>query len=183
MAALPSLADLLSAIGNSLTGLPSTFTSQSSGADLFEGYVFGIILDAAQNEGGAIDFRNRDGTPGNTLLFRTSPGHLYSSQQNYSYAAIQFPNAPPIEAHLGVYVAGKSQLIHEADVLVLLSAEADLSRSNSVPPRSHACLLAIECSFYASSISLSLGRGFVGLCSDLSVRETFFVTNSESISV
>jgi hypothetical protein len=39
-----------------------------------------------------------------------------------------------LEAHMGVYVTGRSGLIHEADVLVLLAEEAELSRQNQVPP-------------------------------------------------
>lgn len=183
MATLPPLADLLSAIDTSLVNLPTNLTTQSAGGDVFEAYIFGIILDAAENEGASVTFRNRDGSIPTQFLFRSSPGHLYSAAQNYTYARIQFPNVPLLEAHLGVYVSGKSQLIHEADVVVLASPEADLSRNNSVPPRSHQCILTIECKFYASNIPLFLGRGFVGLYSDLSARESFFVTNSGSDSV
>jgi hypothetical protein len=85
--------------------------------------------------------------------------------------------------HLGVYVSGRSGLIHEADVLVLLAEEAQMCRYNHVPPRSHRTLIATECKFYASNLQLGLGRAFVGLCSDLSSRECLFVTNSTSISI
>ena len=183
MATVPSLGDLLNAIDVSLTNLPTNLTAQSAGGDVFEAYVFGVIIDAAENEGGTVDYRNRDGSNPTQFFFRSSPGHLYSAAQSYTYARIQFPNVPMLEAHLGVYVSGKSQLIHEADVVVLASSEGDLSRTNSVPPRSNKCILTVECKFYASNISLFLGRGFVGLCSDLSARESFFVTNSASDSV
>lgn len=183
MATLPPLPDLLNAIDLSLASLPINLTSQSAGGDVFEAYIFALIVDAAENEGAAIVFLNRDGSVPSQFIFRTSPGHLYSSAQNYTYARIEFPNVPILEAHLGVYVSGKSQLIHEADVVVVASSEADLCRNNSVPPRSHRCVLTVECKFYASNIGLFLGRGFVGLCSDLSARETFFVTNSASDSV
>jgi hypothetical protein len=183
MATLPPIPDLLNAIDASLASLPSSLTAQSAGGDVFEAYVFGLILDAAEAEGGAVAYRNRDGSYPTQFLFRTSPGHLYSATQNYTYARIEFPTVPALEAHLGVYVSGKSRLIHEADVVVLASSEGDLSRSNSVPPRSNKSILTVECKFYASNISLFLGRGFVGLCSDLSARESFFVTNSMSDSV
>jgi hypothetical protein len=183
MATLPPITDLLDAIDTALGGIPTNFTSNSSGSDVFEAYVFGLVLDAATNEGATIEFRSIDGTQPVDLLFRTSPGHLYSDTQDYSYARIQFPNVPLLEAHLGVYVSGKSQLIHEADVVVLAGVECDLSRNNLVPPRSYTCVLTVECKYYSSNISLFLGRGFVGLCSDLSARESFFVTNSGSNSV
>jgi hypothetical protein len=183
MATLPPLADLLNTIDTSLASLPTNLTTQSAGGDIFEAYVFALIIDASESEGGNVSFRNRDGSVPANFLFRSSPGHLYSTAHNYTYARIQFPNVPLLEAHLGVYVSGKSQLIHEADVVVLVSSEGDMSRANSVPPRSHRCVLTVECKFYASNISLFLGRGFVGLCSDLSARESFFVTNSTSNSV
>src|ERR1700723_1519836 len=74
-----------------------------------------------------------------------------------------------LEVHLGVYVSGKSQLIHEADVVVLTEAEGSLSRANSVPPRSHQCVLTVECKFYASNIGLS-GTWLCGvaLCAKMS---------------
>jgi hypothetical protein len=180
----PSLASLLaqiqSAIGPSLT--PS-LTTASAGSDVFEAYVLSIIIDAAEIEGAAVSFRNIDGSTPTLFTFRTSPGHIWWDSQPYTYAQIQFPGVPLLEAHLGVYVTGKSGLIHEADALVLLSEEATLSRLNQVPPRSKRALLAAECKFYAANLRLGLARAFVGLCSDLSSRECFFVTNSSSISV
>ncbi len=183
MATLPPLVDLLNDIATSLANLPTNLTAQSAGGDIFEAYIFCLVLDAAESEGATVLFLNRNGSVPGQFLFRSSPGHLYSEAQNYSYAQIQFPDIPLLEVHLGVYVSGKSRLIHEADVVVLASSEAELGRDNSVPPRSHQCILTIECKFYASNIPLFLGRGFVGLYSDLSARESFFVTNSGSDSV
>lgn len=183
MGTLPPIPSLLTTINEALGGIPSSITAASSGADVFEGYVFSLVLEAASTEGGTVTFRNQDGSVPGSAIFRTSPAHLYSNAQNYTHALIAFPGVPLLEAHPGVYLSGKSRLIHEADVVVLASAEADLSRNNSVPPRSHACVLTMECKFYSDNISLALGRGFVGLCTDLSAEESFFVTNSGSISV
>lgn len=183
MGTLPPIPTLLTAINGALGGISSTITAASSGADVFEGYVFSLVLEAASAEGATVTFRNRDGGVPSTAIFRTSPAHLYSNAQNYTHALISFPGVPLLEAHTGVYLSGRSRLIHEADVVVLDSSEADQCRDNSVPPRSFACLLTIECKFYSGNISLALGRGFVGLCTDLSADEKFFVTNSGSISV
>ena len=183
MATLPPLPDLLNTINVALGNIPSSLSSASEGSDVFEAYVFSLVLQAAVAEGATVTFRNRDGSTPGSAIFRTSPGHLYSTAQNYTYARIAFPNVPLLEAHTGVFISGKSRLFHEADVVVLTSAEADLSRNNSVPPRSHACVLTAECKFFSSNITLGLGRGFVGLCSDLSADESFFITNSGSISI
>lgn len=159
-----------------------SLSAASAGSDIFEAYVLSIILQAAEIEGAVITFRNIDGTVPGVFTFRTSPGHLWSYTQPYTHAEIQFPNLPLLEAHTGVYVSGRSGLIHEADVLVLLSEEASLSRQNQIPPRSHRSIIAAECKFYSAGLSIGLARAFVGLCSDLSSRECFFVTNVTGVS-
>lgn len=178
---LPNLlAQIQSALGSSIT--PS-LTSVSAGSDIFEAYVLALFLRAAQTEGANISFRNVDGSTPTIFTFRTSPGHIWWANQLYTHAEVQFPGAPLLEVHMGVYVTGKSGLIHEADVLVLLSEEAQFSRQNQVPPRSRKAIIAAECKFYAANLRIGLARAFVGLCSDLSSRECVFVTNATSVSV
>lgn len=184
MATQPNLPALLQAIQAALgPAIIPSLTAASAGSDIFEAYVLSIILQAAGIEGAAVGFRNVNGTSTNIFTFRTSPGHIWWNNQPYTHAEIQFTNLPLLEAHTGVYVSGKSGLIHESDVLVLLSDEAQLSRQNQVPPRSKRSILSAECKFYSAGLSISLARGFVGLCSDLSSRECFFITNNSGVSV
>ena len=184
MSPLPPLNTLLAQIQAALgPALTPSLTLASSGWDVFEAYVLSLILDAAETEGAAIGFLNVDGSIQTQFTFRTNPGHIWWDSQPFSYATIQFPSTPLLEAHMGVYVSGKSGLIHEADVLVLLSDEAGLARLNQVPPRSKRSIIATECKFYAANLQIGLARGFVGLCSDLSTRDCYFVSNSGSISV
>src|ERR1039457_2024189 len=181
MATLPSLlAQIQSTIGPAMS--PS-LTAASAGSDVFEAYVLSLVLQAAAIEGANLGFRNVDGSNSNIFTFRTSPGHIWWNNRPYTHAELQFPNAPLLEAHLGVYVTGRSGLIHEADVLVLLSEEAELCRQNEAPPRSKRSLIATECKFYSATLGIGLARAFLGLCSDLSSRECFFVTNTGSTSV
>ena len=183
MGTTPPLPSMIANFNTALGGVPSNVTAATAGPDLFEAYVFSLILNAAGAQGATSTFENRDGTIPGTAVFRTSPGHLYSTVQNYTHAVITFAGAPTLEAHIGVYISGKSTLIHEADIAVLLRTEGVISRTNSVPPRSLACVLTVECKFYSSNLGLALARGFVGLCSDLSSRDTFFVSNSGAVSV
>jgi hypothetical protein len=183
MATQPNLPALLQAIQTALgPAIMPSLTAASAGSDIFEAYVLSIFLQAAGIEGAAIGFRNVNGPITNTFTFRTSPGHIWSESQPYTHAEIQFPNLPLLEAHTGVYVSGKSGLIHESDVLVLLSEEAQLARQNLVPPRSKRSILSAECKFYSAGLGIGLARGFVGLCSDLSSRECFFITNISGVS-
>lgn len=174
------LAEINAALGASVT--PS-LTAASAGSDLFEAYVYSLVLRAAVREGAILRFENVDGTTPSTFTFRTSPGHLFWNNRPYTHAIIQFPNHPQLEAHLGVYVGGKSGVIHECDVAVVFRDEANTSRNNQVPPRSSKVVLAIECKFYSANLPLSLARGFVGLCSELTSRDCYFVMNTGSGSV
>lgn len=155
----------------------------SSLNDIFEAYVLTLVIRAARDEGAMVNYINRDGTVATSMLFRTSPGFIYSSAKNYTHAVITFPDKPSLEAHIGVKVAGKSGVLHELDVAVMERAEAENCRRNSVSPRSNKVLVGVECKFYASSLQLHLARGFVGLVNDLSVKSPFFVTNTSSASV
>lgn len=157
---MPTVLDqLISSIEQALgPALALSLTNASAGADLYEAYVFSLILDAAAIEGASITFKDVNGDDPATFIFRTSPGHIYSKAQLYSHAVLEFSDVPPLEAHTGVYVSGKSGLIHEADVLVLLAEEANTCRDNDVPPRSHQALLAVECKFYSAGLQLGLAR-------------------------
>src|SRR5258705_13058148 len=47
-----------------------------------------------------------------------------------------FPNCPDLEAHVGIFIAGKSGVAHECDVAVLYSDEACTCRQENAHPRS-----------------------------------------------
>lgn len=174
------LTAIQSALGSSLT--PSLSTTSST-SDIFEAYIFSIILEAASIEGATITFEDVFGGNPSVFYFRTSPGYIFSTTQPYTHAVIQFPNKPILEAHIGIRVTGKSGVLHECDVSVLHQSEAITCRNNLVSPRSSKLVMAIECKFYSTSIPLGLARAFIGLHTDLSAQESFFVVNTNSASV
>jgi len=125
------------------------------------------------------------GTP-SALVFRTSPGNIGSRRHPYTHAVIRFPNKPVLEYHVGIYVAGQSDVPHECDVAVLYQTEAQTCRQNpGILPRYHKVLLGPECKFYTVNVKLALGRAFLGLVADISYRygERYFVMNTSSDSV
>jgi hypothetical protein len=171
---------LLDAIQSSLGGaVTPSLTTSSASTDLFEAYILSIVLDAASELGAQIEYRNING-PTNQFIFRTSPGFIFSTAQLYTYAAIAFPNCPLLEGHIGVRVAGRSEVLHECDVAVLPQTEAQTCRQNRVHPRSSKLVLAIECKFYTVSLPLDLARSFIGLGVDLGTAGSHFVVNTES---
>ena len=168
-----------------LAGIPAAnLASASAGDDLYEGYVWSLVLEAARNEGANIRFRDRHGNVPVSFWFRTSPSSIFSTAHNYCHAEIEFAGRPILEAHIGIFVAGRSQVAHECDVAVLHKTEADICRASSVHPRSGKIILTAECKYYISStIGINLGRSFLGLVHDIYRGDRYFVATRDSPSV
>jgi hypothetical protein len=171
-------------IQSALGGLSANLSSTAAGADLYEAYVWSLVLEAAQNEGATIRLQDRHGSLPTNFWFRTSPSSIFSSAHNYCHAEISFPNCPVLEAHVGIYIAGRSQVAHECDVAVVYQNEAQTCRAQNVHPRSGKALLTVECKYYIdSSIGIGLGRAFLGLLHDIYNGDRFFVGTRRSNSV
>lgn len=183
MAVRPNLlAEIQQALGSSI--IPS-LTQSSAVSDLYEAYLFSLVLRAARTEGAVVTLACINGGVPNPFIFRTSPGYLNSDRHNYGYAVIRFAGCPTLEAHLGVRVSGHSAVLHECDLSVLLQDEAEVCRSSQelVAPRSHKVIIAIEAKYYTTDLALHLGRGFLGLVRDISAQSAFFVINRDARSI
>lgn len=131
--------------------------------DIYENYVWTLCLQAAERNSAAIRYETVKEEPASKLVFRTSPGAIYTATHDYTHAVLEFSDCPPLEIHVGVKITGKSRVLHECDVAVIDRSEAQLCRTEEVFPRASKVLIAAECKFYTSSIKLYLGRGFLGL--------------------
>jgi hypothetical protein len=157
-----------------------TSWDQAADEDRFEGYIFALVLQAARKEGPIVRFENRNGPFTGIATFRTAPGHLWSDIHPYTHAVTEFANKPLLEAHVGVYVSGRSRLYHEADVAVLSRAVARTCRADRTdPPHSEAVLL-LECKYYAAGPGVGLGREFLGLSAECGKDQCVFVTNQRA---
>lgn len=163
----------------------ANISAASKGNDLYECYIWSLILEAARRQGANIKLMTRSGNPAtNKLHFRTSPTSIFSSLHDYCHAELHFPRAPALEAHVGIYVSGKSKVNHECDVAVLYKDEADTCRSNNVHPRSSKVIISVECKYYiSSSLGVDLGRSFLGLVDDIYSYGRFFVSTQNTGSV
>jgi hypothetical protein len=186
---MPLRADLLADIRDRLETITSlNLTGSDDAWDIFEAYTFSIIIDAAQREGATVVFENLFGRPASDLVFRTSPGRIFGTEPPpppipYTHAVIQFPGKPGLELHQGIYISGKSGLLHECDVAVILRSEGVTCRRERVNPRCAKVILAAECKCYSSGLGIGLARGFLGLTSDLWNDGRFFISNTSSNSV
>lgn len=176
---MTSKAELLGEIQGVLgAAVNPRLSTRDEASDIYEAYLFAMVIRAASLEGGQIDYRSISGGAATDFVFRKSPGYIDSTRQPYTYARIDFRGLTrPLEAHLGIRVSGKSRVLHECDVLVLPEAEAIRCRSRGLAPRSHTLLLAVEAKFYASSLPLGEARGFVGLRTDFSAHLSCLAAN------
>ena len=162
----------------------ANLSAASAGNDLYECYVWALVLEAARRQGATIRLMTRSGVPATNFHFRTAPTSIFSSLHDYCHAELSFPRAPVLEAHVGIYVSGKSRVNHECDVAVLYQDEANTCRANSVHPRSSKILLSVECKYYLSStLGVDLGRSFLGLIDDIYAEGRFFVSTQNKGSV
>jgi hypothetical protein len=157
---LTAVDDLLRELRNHLRAAVS-YTTASAANDVYEGFLFSLVVATARRYGAVIRYEDVMGRKTRSLTFRTSPGRLYSTRQNYTHAVIEFGQAPALEVHVGVKVQGSSGVEHECDVVVVDADEASLCRRERTSPRAYKCLIAIECKYYAA-------QGVQGL-----IREAF----------
>lgn len=174
---------ILAALRSNLRGQTLSYDTASAVHDVYEGFLFSLVVGMAAECGATVAYRTVRESPTTHLVFRTSPGRLYSRTQDYTHAVLTFGSTPALEVHVGVRVQGSSGVLHECDVLVLPGDEAAWSRSNNADPRSSKCLMAVECKYYATPLPLAMARGFVGLRADLSGTRTAFVANVGSPTV
>lgn len=174
-------AEIQAALGH----IPSAnLTTLSPGADLYEAYVWSQVLRAARREGAAITYKDRTGAMTTSFWFRTSPSSVYSNAHPYSHAELQFDGCPTLEAHIGIFVSGRSRVSHECDVAVIYKSEADICRARNVDPRSGKVVLTVECKHYVNAnVGINLGRSFLGLLQDIWNGDRFFVATRRSDSV
>lgn len=161
-----------------------SYTVRSKPWDVYEGYVLSLAVLAAAEVGAHVEFHTVKGAATRDLVFRTSPGEIWSTRHDYTHALVSIPKVPPLEIHIGVKVEGASRVAHECDVLILWAAEAEYCRRTRCLPRTKYCVAAAECKFYGPPPPLGAARGFEGLCVDLGKvgKKAVLVTNGQNAS-
>jgi hypothetical protein len=167
---------------------PSFGTTTQVG-DLYEAYIFSLVIRAALNEGavpeqgGALTFRDPDDQVTTNLLFRRSPGQIYTTTQPYTHAVIEFEGKPALEVHVGIKAIGRLKVARECDIAVLYRDRAIACRTQRRIPKAAEIVLAIECK-HVDDLDLNAASEFLGLTGDLRVKESwFFVASSASEGV
>lgn len=157
--------ELIRAVESSIGSLGAVYRSAADESDLYEASLLTIAVDAARHAGGRELLTDDGVNPAPAITLRRSPGNLWAP--GFTFALVSFPGGQRLEVHLGVMVAGKSGVAHECDVAVLDSVECDRSRAGAVHPRNGAIVAAVEAKHYVVSPGIGVGRGFLGLGTEL----------------
>lgn len=182
---MTSVNALLNELQRALPADSLSYTNTSKPWDVYEGYVFTLAVLTAAEVGASVEFRTAKGVPTRNLVFRTSPGEIWSTRHEYTHALVSIPKVPELEIHVGVKVEGTSRVAHECDVLILWAAEAEDCRRKRRLPRTKYCVTAAECKFFGPPPTLGVARGFEGLCVDLGSKvgkKAVLVTNGQNAS-
>jgi hypothetical protein len=159
-------AQLIAVVEAAIGSLSAIYKGSADESDLYEAALLTIAVKAARLAGGA-EFLTNDGlNPAPTITFRRGPGNLWTP--GFTRAGVSFVgSAKRLEVHLGVKVAGASGVAHECDVSLIEGAECERSRAGGVHPRRSKVVGAIEAKHYVVSPGLDIGRGFLGLGTEL----------------
>lgn len=182
MALVPQ-ADLVTAFQAALPVPVISHTAATAGYDLYEVYLFGLCVRAAESIGLDVDFADASGNSATSLTLRTSPSTIWSAVQQFTHARLSLDGEVLLEAHLGIYIRSASGVSHEADVAIIDAGEATRARILNTNPRIGRTALAIEAKFYATNVRLRTGREFLGLGVDLGVDSTVFASSAPGESV
>jgi hypothetical protein len=176
------LKSLRQRLGQSIS--PS-FGTETQGGDLYEAYIFSLVIKAAINEGaapaqgGSVSFHDPQDIVTTTLRFRRSPGQIYAATQAYTHAVIEFTGKPSLEVHVGIKAIGRLKVPRECDIAVIYRDKAIACRNQRRIPKASEILLAIECK-HVEDLNLDAASEFLGLASDLRVKEEWFFVSSGS---
>lgn len=182
---MASLSELITAVNSllSLTAARRRLQLNSHTEErAYEAYIFSLCVKAVRELGGTVDIRGiNSGSNPNPLIFRGSPGAIYSTTQNYGYALCEI-SGKQFEIHVDVQFRGSSTANHEIDVSFIDHVSSERCRVRREFPNMAGHLIgAIECKYYSGDPGVALARTFAGLISDSSSnRINAFVYNKKS---
>jgi hypothetical protein len=167
-----AIRQVLQNIGATAPGL----MNQQSTPKFYEIYILSIVVRAFDLLGAQCQARDANGNSTNRLDFRLAPGRIFNPTTAPGFILVDY-NGDQFEVQNGVRVAGKSKVLHELDVCILPHAKAERCRRIQRDPTSSDLLCLVECKFYSTDLQLHLGREFVGLATEFSLKIRSMASN------
>jgi len=168
-------ADIQSALGSIGTTAPALM-NQGTTPKLYEIYVLTLLVRALDTIGAQLQARDSHGNPTNDLRFRLGPGRIYNPTTTPGFIHVRY-NGNEYEIQNGVQVTGRSGVLHELDISLIDHALTTKCRQTHRDPSSKDVHCLIECKFYGADLKLHLGREFVGLTKEFSVKVRTMASN------
>ena len=148
----------------------------------FELFVWSCTLRALRNIGAPLSPRNSNDQATFTLRFRLGPGLLYNPASAPGFVVVDYQGSK-YELQNGLRVLGSSKVLHELDLCILKRSAAKRCRRQSIDPDCSAVKFLAECKYYGNNLPLHLGREYLGLSSEFSLRVKTLVANRASPEV
>lgn len=146
---------------------------------LYEIFVLGCVVRALLQIGATLEARDSNDNPTATLVFRLAPGLIYNPSTAPGFIHVTY-QGEEYELQNSLRVCGRSKVRHELDVCLILRREAERCRVAGIDPSQASLRFLAECKYYGHSLPLHLGREFIGLCAEFSLRIKVIVSNRSS---
>lgn len=143
---------------------------------VYEVYVLGCLLLALENLGARFAVHDRDDKPTSDYVLRLGPGLLSASASAPGFIRVIYKNTE-YEVQNSLRVLGQSRVLHELDVCLLDRAEARRCRREGSDPLHTKIKFLAECKYYGSNLPLGLGREYLGLSNEFTLRVKSIVSN------
>src|SRR5205823_490877 len=140
------------------------------------------VLRALGEIGANLEPRDSNDRPTGQIDFRLAPGLIYNPTTAPGFVLIDYDNSQ-YELQNGLRVLGSSKVLHELDVCILDRNHADRCRRLGIDADSSAVRFLTECKYYGANLPLHLGREYLGLGSEFSLRVKTLVANKASPEV
>lgn len=172
------LDDIRSELKNLAAKAPALRT-RASVPKLYEIFILMCLVKALRKIGATFEIRDSKDIPSGKLVFRLGPGVIYSPTTTSSFVLVTYKSAQ-YEIQNSLYVLGQSKVSHELDVCLIEREDAQYSRSNGIDPMHTRIKFMAECKYYGDRLDLHLGREFLGLSREFTLRVKTIVSNVES---
>lgn len=146
---------------------------------LYEIFILMCLVKALRSIGATFQVRDSRDIPSSKLVFRLGPGVIYSPATTSSFILVTYKGAE-YEIQNSLYVLGLSKVSHELDVCLIEREDAQYSRRNGIDPMHTRVKFMAECKYYGDQLDLRLGREFLGLSREFTLRVKTIVSNVES---
>jgi len=146
---------------------------------IYEIFILSCVVRALNSLGAQLEARDSNDNSTSTLIFRLGPGLIYNPASTPGFIYINYQGRE-YELQNSIRVLGHSNVLHELDVCIISRAEAVNCRRNQIDPKQAQVKLLLECKFYGATLPLNLGREYLGLGTEFSLRIKTMVSNQAS---